>query len=66
MLSSSYKEDICYYGWTFVENQYYFSKTYLQGESDLTEEEDRWDWDVEDIVQSINKPNMESAIEESK
>ena len=50
---------------TFVENQYYF-KTYLQGESDLTKEEDRWDWDVENSAQPINKPNMEPAIEKSE
>lgn len=38
MLSSSYKESVTM-DVTFVENQYYFSKTYLHGENDLTEEE---------------------------
>lgn len=34
--------------------------------SDLTKEEDRWDWNVKDIVQPSNKANMESAIGELK
>ena len=35
---------------TFVEDQYYFCETYLQGESD-SRDEDRWDWHEEENPQ---------------
>lgn len=46
----------------FLKNQYYFRKKYFQEENDLIEEKYSYDWDVEHIMEPINKPNIESTI----